>query len=81
MIAPAAVWIHAIPLPGWLHDSLYNRDSRFPQRIGLIEEPARPLQGFRNYPVSVIDGIHFIKRTQEFEFSLSDVAELLSLGD
>jgi len=54
---------------------------RYYQRIGLIEEPQKPLQGYRHYPVSIIDRIHFIKRAQELGFTLNEITELLSLND
>ena len=37
---------------------------RYYQRIGLIEEPAQPVQGYRVYPEQTIAQIHFIKRAQ-----------------
>ena len=54
---------------------------RYYQRIGLIEEPQKPLQGYRRYPASIIDRIHFIKRAQELGFTLNEITDLLSLSD
>ena len=34
------------------------------QRRGLIDEPEKPLTGFRQYPLEIIDRIRFIKRAQ-----------------
>ena len=53
---------------------------RYYQRIGLVEEPARPLQGFRIYPPETIDRIRFIKRAQQLGFNLKEIADLLELG-
>ena len=54
---------------------------RYYQRIGLIEEPIRPYSGFRTYPTSSVDRIKFIKRAQKLGFSLTEISELLELGD
>lgn len=52
---------------------------RYYQRIGLITEPEKPLSGFRVYPDSVIDRIHFIQRAQMLGFSLAEIKHLLEL--
>ncbi|HHJ18571.1 MAG TPA: MerR family transcriptional regulator [Gammaproteobacteria bacterium] len=54
---------------------------RYYQRIGLVSEPEKPLQGYRHYPASTIDRICFIKRAQELGFTLKEVKELLALND
>jgi MerR family transcriptional regulator, mercuric resistance operon regulatory protein len=54
---------------------------RYYQRIGLLEEPPKPSQGYRIYPASAIARIRFVKRAQKLGFSLSEIAELLSLHD
>ena len=54
---------------------------RYYQRVGLIHEPEKPLQGFRRYPESVITQLHFIKRAQQLGFTLQEVGELLALGE
>lgn len=54
---------------------------RYYQRIGLITEPDKPLQGFRVYPTETLKRIKFIKRAQQLGFSLSEIAELLRLGE
>jgi MerR family mercuric resistance operon transcriptional regulator len=51
------------------------------QRRGLIDEPEKPLTGFRQYPLEIIDRIRFIKRAQQLGFSLKEIQDLLSLGD
>ena len=50
---------------------------RYYQRRGLLEEPAKPVGGYRNYPTEVVKRVRFIKRAQALGFSLKDVAELL----
>ena len=54
---------------------------RYYQRIGIITEPAKPLEGYRIYPAETIERIRFIKRAQELGFSLKEIADLLDLGD
>ncbi len=54
---------------------------RYYQRIGLLREPPKPLQGYRRYPLREVSRIHFIKRAQELGFSLKEIAELLQLND
>ena len=54
---------------------------RYYQRIGLIDEPASPPSGFRQYPVKTAENISFIKRAQRLGFSLKEIAELLQIGD
>ncbi len=54
---------------------------RYYQRIGLVEEPGKPAQGFRTYAPEIIDRITFIKRAQALGFSLDEVRELLKIGD
>lgn len=54
---------------------------RYYQRIGLIDEPATPLTGFRHYPLQTAENITFIKRAQRLGFSLKEIAELLKIGD
>lgn len=54
---------------------------RYYQRRGLIEEPARPVEGYRLYPEQTIARVRFIKRAQELGFSLKEVKTLVELGD
>lgn len=53
---------------------------RYYQRIGLVEEPAKPSQGFRCYPQATLQRVKFIKRAQQLGFSLQEIEELLELG-
>jgi len=54
---------------------------RYYQRRGLLEEPAKPLGGYRNYPLEMVNRVRFIKRAQTLGFTLEDVAGLLQLSD
>ena len=53
---------------------------RYYQRRGLLEEPKKPLGGYRNYPNEMVKRIRFIKMAQELGFTLEDVAGLLQLN-
>jgi MerR family transcriptional regulator, mercuric resistance operon regulatory protein len=52
---------------------------RYYQRRGLLEEPPKPVRGYRNYPKEIVKRIRFIKRAQALGFSLDEVTELLQL--
>ena len=54
---------------------------RYYQRIGLINEPIKPSQGYRIYPEETLSRIKFIKRAQQLGFSLQEIQELLELGE
>ncbi len=54
---------------------------RYYQRRGLVRTPRRPPEGFRHYTPDVLDRLRFIKRAQQLGFTLSEIAELLKLGD
>jgi len=54
---------------------------RYYERIGLIEQPSKPGQGFRKYPQQTIQNIRFIKRAQELGFNLQEISELLLFGE
>jgi MerR family transcriptional regulator, mercuric resistance operon regulatory protein len=54
---------------------------RYYQRRALLEEPAKPLAGYRHYPTEMVKRIRFIKRAQSLGFTLEDVAGLLQLND
>lgn len=52
---------------------------RFYQRSGLIDEPPRPIRGYRIYGGDHLRRIRFIKRAQLLGFTLDEVATLLRL--
>lgn len=52
---------------------------RFYQRRGLIEEPATPATGFREYPEETIERIRFIRRAKDLGFTLEEIGGLLEL--
>ncbi|MDH3666606.1 MAG: MerR family DNA-binding protein [Paracoccaceae bacterium] len=53
---------------------------RFYESKDLIAQPIRPTGGgYRDYPVSVLDRIRFIRSAQQLGFSLKEVKDLLAL--
>lgn len=54
---------------------------RYYERRGLLPEPPRSQAGYRDYPVSAIGVLRFVKRAQELGFTLAEVEELLQLAD
>jgi MerR family mercuric resistance operon transcriptional regulator len=54
---------------------------RFYQRRGLLDEPSKPLGGYRRYPADAVKRLRFIKRAQALGFTLQEVAGLLRLEE
>jgi len=54
---------------------------RYYQRVGLIDQPIKPAQGYRQYSHSTVTRIRFIKRAQRLGFALKDINDLLKLDD
>jgi len=54
---------------------------RYYQRIGLIDEPSAPRNGYRKYSVEIAEKIIFIKRAKRLGFSLKEIGELMKIGD
>jgi MerR family mercuric resistance operon transcriptional regulator len=54
---------------------------RFYERKNLIQQPKKPVQGYRHYPDETLNRIRFIKRAQELGFTLEEIANLLTLND
>jgi MerR family transcriptional regulator, mercuric resistance operon regulatory protein len=52
---------------------------RYYQRRGLLDEPRKPLGGYRHYPAEVAKRVRFIKRSQALGFTLEETASLLRL--
>lgn len=53
---------------------------RFYQRCGLINEPARPDNGYRTYGDEDVRRIRFIKRAKLLGFTLDEITDLLQLN-
>ena len=54
---------------------------RYYQRRGLLDEPEKPLGGYRRYTDSSAGRVSFIKRAQQLGFTLEEVKGLLKLED
>lgn len=54
---------------------------RYYQRVGLIQEPAKPLEGYRYYLPETVARVCFIKRAKGLGFTLKEIADLLTLED
>ncbi|MDP7537539.1 MAG: MerR family transcriptional regulator [Methylococcales bacterium] len=54
---------------------------RYYQRKGLLCEPEKPANGYRQYPIDDITRIRFIKHVQQCGFTLKEISELLFLDN
>ncbi|MFD7160045.1 MerR family transcriptional regulator [Kribbella sp. NPDC059898] len=52
---------------------------RYYERRGLLAVPPRTVGGYRDYPMSAVGLLRFVKRAQELGFTLDEVEELLHL--
>jgi MerR family transcriptional regulator, mercuric resistance operon regulatory protein len=53
---------------------------RYYQRVGLLEQPSKPVQGFREYSEKEVEKVLFIKRAQQLSFSLAEIKQLMLVG-
>ena len=54
---------------------------RYYQRRGLLQEPAKPVGGFRRYAPDSVKRVRFIKRAQSLGFTLEEILGLLALDE
>lgn len=54
---------------------------RYYQKCGLINEPKKPMYGFRCYPEDTVKRIRFIRRAKKLGFTLKEIDELLQISD
>ncbi|AOE85175.1 MerR family transcriptional regulator [Pseudomonas sp. TCU-HL1] len=54
---------------------------RYYQRQGLLEQPAKSVDGQRRYTPDQVKRLRFIKRAQSLGFTLAEVSSLLALAD
>lgn len=52
---------------------------RFYERQGLIEQPSKPLEGFRVYPTEALMRLTFVHEAQQLGFTLREIRDLLTL--
>lgn len=53
---------------------------RFYEREGLLPEPARTANGYRQYDPDTVERLGFIRRAKALGFSLGEIRELLALA-
>jgi MerR family mercuric resistance operon transcriptional regulator len=54
---------------------------RFYEREGLLAQPRKPANGYRQYGTQHLDRVRFIKQCQGFGFSLAEAGQLLEMLD
>ena len=54
---------------------------RYYEEIGLLEEPARSANGYRDYDEMAVDRLKFIRDAQATGLSLAEIASLLEMRD
>ena len=54
---------------------------RFYERKGLIEQPKKPVNGYRDYSDSIVNRVKFIRRAQRIGFSLAEIMTLLRIDE
>ncbi|OAJ33514.1 MerR family DNA-binding protein [Piscirickettsia salmonis] len=54
---------------------------RYYEKQGLIEEPIRRENGYRDYHQGMVDKLLFVQRAKALGFSLNEIRELLDLSD
>ncbi|MDX2267086.1 MAG: MerR family transcriptional regulator [Bryobacter sp.] len=52
---------------------------RFYEREGLLVQPRKPPQGYRQYTEEYVSRVRFIKQCQAFGFTLNEARELLRM--
>lgn len=54
---------------------------RYYERRGLLAAPPRSAAGYRDYPVTAVELLRFVKRARELGFTLAEIEELLHLAE
>lgn len=52
---------------------------RFYERRGLLKPPKRSASTYRDYPAETVKIVQFIKRNQQFGFTLKEIKEMLEM--
>lgn len=52
---------------------------RFYERKGLIDQPIKPVEGYRDYSSKILERLLFIKRAKKLGFTLEEISSLLSM--
>ncbi len=54
---------------------------RYYERVGLMPEPQRAVNGYRNYRPEHVKRLSFIRRAREIGFSIDAIRDLLALAE
>jgi len=54
---------------------------RYYEKIGLLAEPGRTPSGYRDYPITTLDRVRFIRTAQTVGLALDEIGEILDLRD
>jgi DNA-binding transcriptional MerR regulator len=55
-----------------------SRDTlRYYERKGLLPQPPRTLNGYRDYPDGIVDRVRFVRAALEFGFSVKQIGSFL----
>jgi len=52
---------------------------RYYEREGLVKQPHKPIQGYRQYSIDTLKKLLFIKRSQGLGFTLAEIQTLLTV--
>lgn len=63
------------------HTGVSTQTIRYYEKIGLLQDPMRASNGYRQYDDSDIERLKFITRARQLDFSLDDVDEILALKE
>lgn len=60
---------------------LPTKTIRYYEEIGLLPEPARTPSGYRDYALTELERLRFIKAAQAVGFSLGEIKEIIAFRD
>lgn len=60
---------------------LNTKTIRYYEQVGLLREPDRTPAGYRIYEPDDVDRLAFIRRAQQLDLRLDEIAEILTLRD
>lgn len=61
------------------HTGLTTKTLRYYEQIGLLSEPDRHANGYRDYPDTAVERVRFIRDAQAAGLSLAETGEILSM--
>ena len=63
------------------HTGVSTQTIRYYEKIGLLQDPMRASNGYRQYDDRDIERLKFITRARQLDFSLDDIDEILALKE